>query len=119
MRVDVGQRLGCVDGGAIVLHLTFDRNRLTRFTFGCSEATVVEGEHVGPCRGETLGERFQSRVLGAAEAVRHHHHRPTVRARHPIGAEIPSVATHAVGVERDFGVAHAGAPDCSDRSVIP
>jgi hypothetical protein len=106
---------------AIVQHLTLDGNRLTRFTFRGSEAAIVEGEHVSARRSEALGEWFQPGILGAAEAVGHHHHRSTVRARQSIGlgAEKPSVTTHAMGIERNFEVAHAVSCTSPVRSVIP
>jgi len=45
-------------------------------TFGVTEPAVVEDQHVGPGRGERLGEAEQAGVARPAEAVRHHHARP-------------------------------------------
>ena len=94
-----GQRLRRVDGGAVVLHLTLDRNRLAWFAFRSTKAAVVEREHVRSRGGEALGERFQPGVLGSAEAVGHHDHRTSPRSGQSIGlgTEVPSAARHAMG----------------------
>ena len=84
--VDAGQAYGGRHRRAVVLDLAREVDPLARRTTRGAEAAVVECEHVDAALGQAVGEGFEAGVLGAAEAVRHHHDGPAVGAGQLVGA---------------------------------
>ncbi len=104
IRIDVGMRLGAVDGSRDVLVLPGDRAQIARRSAARSPMTVVEREHGVACLREAFGVVLQAHLANGADAMGNHHTR--ARAGDRVREVKPSLAPFFAGGEVDVVSLH-------------